>query len=301
MVDYSTPAAFESAIREAARSSLLDTNRAIELFWRDRFLNRVFVGGDDEFVLKGGLSILARINSRYTRDIDLAARDDDIKYAETRLIDLASIDLDDYFVFDYQESSAIRLDDEYRIGRRVSFGVSIGGQRKGILQIDLVVGCNPVGEPELLVPKQRLDIKGLKAVAYHLYPLEDTISDKVCAIIQQYPGNRPSSRVKDLVDLVIIVTTCVLNPITLSTALNSEARQRGITLNNGFNIPSEWLDYSYQAAYNRLASEAGITDGLSDMKQADALVKKVVDPLIVNELKLGAWNPMSLVWEQDNL
>ncbi len=41
---------------------------------------------------------------------------------------------------------------------------------------------------------------------YRLYPVANQIADKVCATLADYHG-RPSSREKDLVDLVVIAVT----------------------------------------------------------------------------------------------
>lgn len=72
---YKTPAALEMAVKEAAKKSPLDTNRAIAGFYLHRLLCRVFSGPDSPFVLKGGQNVLARtVDARATRDIDLLAR-----------------------------------------------------------------------------------------------------------------------------------------------------------------------------------------------------------------------------------
>ena len=57
---YKTPAALEMAVKEAAKKSPLDTNRAIAGFYFHRLLCRVFSDPDSPFVLKGGQSVLAR-------------------------------------------------------------------------------------------------------------------------------------------------------------------------------------------------------------------------------------------------
>ena len=57
---YKTPAAPEMAIKEAAKKSPLDTNRAIAGFYFHRLLCRVFSDPDSPFILKGGQSVLAR-------------------------------------------------------------------------------------------------------------------------------------------------------------------------------------------------------------------------------------------------
>ena len=73
---YKTPAALETAVKEAAKKSPLDTNRAIAGFYFHRLLCRVFSDPDSPFVPKGGQSVLARtVDARATRDIDLLARE----------------------------------------------------------------------------------------------------------------------------------------------------------------------------------------------------------------------------------
>ena len=61
------------AIKDAAKASPLDTNRAIASFYFHRLLYRVFSEPGTPFVLKGGQGMLARTaDARATRDIDLA-------------------------------------------------------------------------------------------------------------------------------------------------------------------------------------------------------------------------------------
>ena len=50
---YKTPAALEMAVKEAAKNSPLDANRAIAGFYFRRLLCRVFSDPDSPFVLKG--------------------------------------------------------------------------------------------------------------------------------------------------------------------------------------------------------------------------------------------------------
>ena len=94
---YKTPAALEMAVKEAAKKSPLDTNRAIAGFHFHRLLCRVFGDPDSPFVLKGGQSVLARtVDARATRDIDLLARETSVEAAVADLRRLAGIGLDDF-------------------------------------------------------------------------------------------------------------------------------------------------------------------------------------------------------------
>lgn len=86
---YKSAAALEMAVKAAALLSPLNTSRAISSFYFHRFLCRVFAGGNDAFVLKGGQSMLARtIDARATRDIDLLATRGDLDEALRSLIEL---------------------------------------------------------------------------------------------------------------------------------------------------------------------------------------------------------------------
>jgi hypothetical protein len=296
-MDYKTPAALESAIKDAAKRSRVETDKAIMLFWWDRFLNRVFSPDQLEFVLKGGLSMLARMGTRYTKDIDLAAKEVDINVAEKRLIELASLDLGDFFVFRFKSSELIKPDDEYRTGKRLVFDVVIGNQRRGVIKVDLVVGCTPLGDPERIVPAHRLGIKGLPTTDYFLYPVEDTTADKVCATLTTYPQARYSSRIKDLIDLVTIATTTSLDFATLGDAIRNEISQRGLRGITVFAIPDEWRAKTINAAYRKAAKTAGLSELYFDIEAAEELVKHLVDPTLSGSVSSKRWNPNRLRWE----
>lgn len=76
---YKDSRSLEMAIKAAAIASDVDTNKAIEGFYFDRFLCRVFSESEPAFVLKGGQSMLARtVAARATRDIDLVSQSLDI-------------------------------------------------------------------------------------------------------------------------------------------------------------------------------------------------------------------------------
>ena len=80
----------------------------------DRFLSRVFAEGEaSEWLLKGGLSMLARVpRSRTTKDVDLAAQHAaDLGEAERTLSALVAVDLGDHLSFRLIRSMPTGLDD----------------------------------------------------------------------------------------------------------------------------------------------------------------------------------------------
>lgn len=128
------------AVKEAAKKSPLDTNRAIAGFYFHRLLYRVFSDPDSPFVLKGGQSVLARtVDARATRDIDLLARETSVEAAVADLRRLAGIGLDDFISSSFDKAEPIKADDEYRSGMKVWFTPSLGGKSLQAVSVDLVV------------------------------------------------------------------------------------------------------------------------------------------------------------------
>ena len=106
---YKSAAALEMAVKAAAAASPQDTNRAISSFYFHRLLCRIFAGGNDEFVLKGGQSMLARtVDARATRDIDLLAKQTGLDAALERLKELVETDMGDFITFEFSDARPIK-------------------------------------------------------------------------------------------------------------------------------------------------------------------------------------------------
>lgn len=181
---YRTPAALEMAVKAAAKASPLDTNLAISGFYFHRLLCRVFSEKDRKFVLKDGLSVLARtVDARASRDIDLLAQETELGAAVEELRRLASVDLGDFMAFRFDKAEPIKSDDEYRSGAKVWFTPTLGGKPLQPLSIDLVVDEVDGLAPEVLKPADRLDIDGLPVFDYPIYRAECALADKLLAML----------------------------------------------------------------------------------------------------------------------
>ena len=163
---HKTPAALEMAVKEAAKKSPLDTNRAIAGFYFHRLLCRVFSDPDSPFVLKGGQSVLARtVDARATRDIDLLARETSVEAAVADLRRLAGIGLDDFISFSFDKAEPIKADDEYRSGMKVWFTPSLGGKSLQAVSVDLVVDEVDDVAPDMVSAEElaaKLQLAGLQ-------------------------------------------------------------------------------------------------------------------------------------------
>ncbi len=296
---YRSAAAVEAAIRDAARNAFASdkstsTQDRIRQEHFRRFLSRIFSEGDDsDWLLKGGTGVLARVASgRRTTDVDLFRANNTLDGALAELIRLASIDLGDFFRFVYtKHESAVGGDQQTSTeGYGVDFDVYVGADKKEPLHVDLVVGVIVTDNVTVTAPANRPDLPRLLSNDYRLYPIVDQIADKVCATMASYSG-RPSSREKDLVDLVVIAKTQTLSADALGHAINAEARARSLVPFTELTIPPAW-GRSY-------AKQAKDVLYCADHRTADLgaeLMRTFIDKVLQDEVPGKVWSPDSLAW-----
>lgn len=77
---------------------------------------------------------------------------------------------------------------------------------------------------------RNVGIPELEQRSYRAYPLVDHIADKIAAILQRHgAASTPSTRYKDLVDLVAIISVLSVDAKVQTAALRSEIERRPIT------------------------------------------------------------------------
>lgn len=296
---YKSAAAVESAIRDAARRAFaadksMSTQDRIRQEYFRRFLSRVFCEHDDsEWLLKGGTGVLARVASgRRTTDVDLFRANNSLDGALADLIRLAGIDLGDYFRFIYTEHRPVLGGDQqaYTEGYGVDFDVYLGADRKEPLHVDLVVGVIVTDKVTVAEPANRLELPRLPSNDYRLYPVVDQIADKVCATMADYSG-RPSSREKDLVDLVVLAKTQSVNADALRKAISAEARARSLSPFTELTIPSTW-----GRAYSSQAKDVPYCADYRSVELASQLMRTFIDPVLRGDASGLNWSPESLAW-----
>ncbi len=230
-------------------------------------------------------------SARTTKDVDLFRKDQSLDAALEDLRRLAAIDLGDFFRFEYTaHRSAVGGQQTYTEGYHVSFDVYIGANRRGNLNVDLVVNIVVTDEPTVAPPANGLDLPKLPSHDYHLYPVVDQIADKICATLALYSG-KPSSREWDLVDLVVLATTENVNGAKLCRALKSEARVRGLDLPDRFSVPSAWGQ--------RYAKDAKPVPACADYPTVGAavgLMRQFIDPAFRDDVDARTWDRDQLNW-----
>ena len=140
----------------------------------------------------------------------------------------------------------------------------------------------------------RIEVEGVPVFDYRVYPIVNSIADKLCGIIETHDG-RPSSRVKDLVDLLIYTTNEDLDGDELCRWCRLEARVRGIELPPRFSVPGAWRKH-YSKNFEKLVRGTELDVALSSLDAAERLAARMLDPVLSGEARGSSWDCRLLDW-----
>jgi hypothetical protein len=291
---YATPAAFRRALTDRLRAiaaphgpwPLTDLQRQ---FAYDRLLTRLYLL-DDAWIVKGATAMLARrIAVRHTIDIDIF-RATQRDQAERDLRTALALDAGDWFRF---EAGPARPIADGAAGQRIPIVALLGAPAWAKFHLDLVAeGVQMTGAPDPVPALAEVAVVGLEQPGYHAYPIVDHVADKVCAIVErQGAARRPSTRYKDLVDLVVLTATARVSAEDQARALESEAKRRHLLLPARFDVPDRALwepGYAAEAGRAVLPVTASLAAALDD-------VRPYLDPLL-DGTAIGIWSSADRRW-----
>lgn len=285
-----------------ARAKTTATQRGVEPasvlrgFVFDRFLARVFTRLDGPWVLKGGNAVLARVSdARATKDLDLLNELDDLDSAVAALRRLLDVDLGDHFRFVVTtvNTSLGGTGQPAVDGYRVSIDAYCGAKKRGSFHVDLVTGSLMTDVAEVAPSTAGLEVPGLSAPQVRLYPVVDHIADKLCATQAKYGGNldKPSSRVRDLVDLVVFARTQQVDGTALWHAIGSEWAHRGLPGQPELAPPAQW-----DRGYPRIARDVPACGPYTTFESAVGLVRTFLAPALDGTARGRRWSPETATW-----
>lgn len=298
-IPYATSTAFRRALTDRLRDvaypyGLWSLPALQRQFAYDRLLARLYLTAD-EWVVKGAAALLARrVAVRHTVGLDLyrpTSRD----RAERDLREAAGLDIGDWFRFEVGRGRAVT---DTGMGVRAPVIARVGAVEWARFHVNVVTeNIRMTGVPDDVPPLTSAVIPGLDRPGYLAYPLVDHIADKTCAIVERHgDAGRPSTRFKDLVDLVAMATTVQLAADAQRRALMSEVARRDLSLPTRFDVPDRAL---WKAGY---AAEARRAVGLPAraLDEALAVVRPLLDP-VLDGTAVGVWDPKRGVWEPQEL
>jgi hypothetical protein len=235
---YGTPRAFRQALETRlmtqSKATGVDVGRLRRQVAFERLLARLAEGqaGTPSWALKGGFALELRLGnvSRTTRDLDLATLDDEVDGhgVWTHLSAVLEEDVDgDNFIFAVAAPRPLAADMAGRPGWRFSVDVRLAGKSFALVRMDVVARSEEIADAiEPLTFSSALTFAGL--APYVTVPAIDVnqhAAEKFHALTRTY-GERPNTRVKDLVDLVLLTELNLIDPTRLTDRVHMVFRVR---------------------------------------------------------------------------
>ncbi|HSS68654.1 MAG TPA: nucleotidyl transferase AbiEii/AbiGii toxin family protein, partial [Nocardioidaceae bacterium] len=208
--------------------------------------------------------------------------------AEADLRQGAALNVGDWFQFEVGTGSLIA-----NSAVRLPVTAVIGATTWVTFHVDLVgTDVRMTGQPEEVPPLARGVIPEVEQRGYRAYPLVDHVADKIAATYERHGDTQmPSTRYRDLVDLVSIAVSASVRAEALRTALLSEFERRGLPVPDVFDIPDRalWVP-GYAAEARRSLLKTGQT-----LDEALAIVRLLIDP-VLNDTAAGVWDRDRREW-----
>jgi hypothetical protein len=228
---------------------------------------------------------------RATRDVDLYRRAG-LMEAEIALREALALDLGDWFTYEAGRSRQMTAG---VMGLTIAVTARIGIREWESFNVDLVgEAAGMTGQPETVPALARIELAELGQPGYRVWPLADHVADKLAATFATYGrSNRPSTRVKDLIDLVVLAHCAQISADEAIAAVRAQANRRDLVLPGRFDIPDpdHWSrHYPIEARKVRGLTEQTLGDAVS-------IVSSFVDPILAGTAS-GSWDPVTLSWRR---
>lgn len=261
---FSTAAAFRTSLEERlgklAQKEGVDPQRLRRQLSFDRFLARLIKAEKNRWVLKGGYALELRVKeARATRDIDLARRFHGSKAAgrDVVLAELqaaAAIDLKDFFVFRVSQPMTDLANAPYG-GARYPVEARMAARRFVEFHVDVAQGDVEIEPLDWIEERDWLAFAGIPPVKVPAIPPEQHFAEKLHAYTLDRKGAM-NTRVRDLVDMVLLIDRCKLNRERLIKAVTGTFKRRKThTLPRALpEPPSAW-----SGPFSALSKDCGIT------------------------------------------
>jgi hypothetical protein len=226
------------------------------------------------WVLKGGFCLEARLSlaARTTRDLDLARTDRDNGTAvglQDRLEEALEQDPQaDGFTFRVARPAQIAADEMGNPGWRTTVRALVGAVEFASVKVDVVARPEEIaGGTELLTVRPPLRIAGYDSAQRPAVDIAQHAAEKLHAYCRVYALDRPSSRVKDLVDLVLMIEADLVDHAALGLRL-----QHVFAVRDSASPPDAVPDApaSWEPPYARMAAELDVA---GDVHAAQRLVR----------------------------
>ena len=280
---YPTAGAFRRALEErlkrASLTDQIDPNRLRRQVSFDRLLARLFREDPAPWVLKGGYALELRFKAaRSTVDIDLtvqrvaaSAGDDENQVVRQMLQSAAAVALGDWFEFTIGPPVMDLTAAPYG-GARYPVEARMDERIFARFHLDAGIGDMVMRPLETIVCRDWLGFAGIESSRVRMIAREQQFAEKIHAYT--LPRNAANSRVKDLLDLALLIGSGGLDKQRIMEALRLTFERRGT-----HDLPPSLVPppADWQVPFQALAEECGLP---SDVAAVFAGVQEFVDEVL---------------------
>ena len=268
---YETAAAFRKALEDRLLRLAADEGKDVQRLRRqvafDRFLCRLSHHSGSNWALKGGYGMELRMKmARTTLDIDLGLKQRpagttpaELSATMLALLQAATnCEMQDFFIFLVGEA-AMELDAAPDIGMRYPVVVSVADRVFARFHVDISVG-DALHEPfEVVAGRDWLAFAGVPRMEFAAISREEQFAEKLHAYTRPRTG-RENSRVKDLVDMALLIDDGELGHAVLAKAIRDTFERRHTHPIPGMLEPPP---VSWEQPFAALAKECGINPDIA--------------------------------------
>jgi len=282
---YSTGAAFRQALENRLRINYPPNSlpRLRKMIAFERFMARL----DDRWILKGGYALqLRNPQARTTQDIDLLVKDIPPKIMSESLVTALHQSMPDYFAFYAEQTNPVNTQPKLY---RFLVTARLAGREFERFHIDIGTQDPVVESPEPLIPPDLLSFAGLSSAPILCYAISQHIAEKIHAIV--VTRQTPSSRVKDMVDILLLAQ--IQKPLVITQlrgALEQIFTARNTPMPDHFDhIPAMW-----QQAYEQL--DRALVMPFSNFQEGSKKLTDFIEPVLQGNAS-GYWQPDLWQWK----
>lgn len=256
--------ALEHRLKNEAEKSRQNLQRLRRKAAFNRFLARIFADPASPWILKGGYAMELRMaHARATRDIDLSLKgrpqvsgEKQAGYLQDLLSNALHKDLGDFFSFRVG-SVQLELDGPLYGGARYPVEALMDNRLFVSFHVDVAVGDYIPAELETAHEQDFFSFAGVKPSAFPMIPREVQFAEKLHAYTM--PRSVPNSRVRDLVDMVLLIREGKVSPTRARVALKSVFARR-----KSHDVPAvlEPAPDRWEKSFTEMAEECGLKTDL---------------------------------------
>jgi hypothetical protein len=264
--EYGNAAALRAAIEARLSQQAAETGKELQWLRRRlvfvRIIARLVAYDTGAWVLKGGMAVELRRPglARATRDIDLVLTTteidvDDQEAVREVLLEALLDDADgDRFQFEVRHGTRLKDDAYGRPAWRFTVAAYLASKRFAELKLDIVARPEELTGVEVRELPDVLGFAGIAPRQVSVTDLRQQFAEKLHALTRSYSGGE-STRVKDLVDLTLLVRDGVPADAELCRAVRHVFRVRGT-----HHVPTELgtLPTAWPVPFANMVQEIGL-------------------------------------------